>query len=114
MLWDKGGCALTEPILHGSALAFLTLGTLFNKNANLNQTDGDVGWHEWSLGEDVPKARRECRVLFYNCRVPQAVQADGTHPFTGKVALLRHRGRNLPGDPISQTPIPRWDVARCC
>ncbi len=40
-----GNCAFVEPILHGSALAFLTLGTVLTKNANLYQTESGVGWH---------------------------------------------------------------------
>jgi hypothetical protein len=26
------------------------------KKANLNQPEGDVGWHVWASGEDIPKA----------------------------------------------------------
>jgi len=75
-----GGCAWAEPILHGSALAFLTLGTLC---------------------ENIPIAWRGTMVFFDNRRVSQAVQADGTRSFAGKGA-------------ISQTPIPRHDIARYC
>jgi len=45
-------------------------------------------------------------VCFDNCRVGRALQTEGTHSFAGKE-------RTLPSDSISQTPIPRYDVARC-
>jgi len=38
-------CALAKPILHGSALAFLTPEHSLTKNANLYQTGSVVGWH---------------------------------------------------------------------
>jgi hypothetical protein len=41
-----GGCAWAEPILQGSALAFLTLGTLLNKKPQpVSQSESGVGWH---------------------------------------------------------------------
>jgi hypothetical protein len=50
-----GGCAWAEPILRGSALAFLTLGTLFQtKYANPGPTESGPGWRTWSPGQDFP------------------------------------------------------------
>jgi hypothetical protein len=93
-----GGCAWAEPILHGSALAFLTLGTLFNKKANLNQTESGVGWHCWSLGENIQTTWREYVVFsFYNCRMSQAVLADGT-------ILSLEEGETCPAIPSARLP----------
>ena len=58
-----GGCAWAEPILHGSALAFLTLGTLFNKKRQLAPDREQCKLACWSLGENAQTIWRE-RVVF--------------------------------------------------
>jgi hypothetical protein len=58
-----GGCAWAEPILHGSALAFFTLGTLANKK---RQPVPDQERHRlacWSPGENIQTTWRECMVF---------------------------------------------------
>ena len=98
----------TKPILHWSALAYLTLGALFKtrKRQVHQQTESDVSV-SWRQMETSRQPWQETMLFFDNGRVGQALQADGIHSLAGK-------GRNLPGDSISQTPIPPPDVARCC
>ncbi len=51
-----GGCAWAEPILHGSALAFLTLGTLFKQKTLTGEPEKERRrLARWPPGENIPE-----------------------------------------------------------
>ena len=58
-----GSCAWAEPILYGSALAFLTLGALLNKKRQPVPERERCRLACWSPGKNIQTTWRECMVF---------------------------------------------------
>ena len=93
-----GGCAGAEPILHGSALAFLAPETPFRqKNANLPANLERRRLACVPPGENIPAALTGIYGLLWHLS-RESGSPDGWNPF------FRRKRENLAGDSISQTP----------